>query len=206
MSYKWIFLFLLLGFPVSIYLFLQGFGENKFTVPVFYAEGIPDSVAVCEPTQVPFFVSDFTSSKAGTIPLPKGVVAVDLGTAACDSCQIKVNNLAAVYDKYKSWEPFHMVSLVAGEQGQYYPRSYGKWQIHAVDRVEWLEYGRCGLNIPLKTGQQEPVEKNGTVVLVDENRQIRGYYNVFDRKESDRLIVELEILKRNQKTSYNETK
>jgi hypothetical protein len=32
------------------------------------------------------------------------------------------------------------------------------------------------------------------VVLVDNQEQIRGYYDITDREETDRLIVEIKIL------------
>jgi len=33
------------------------------------------------------------------------------------------------------------------------------------------------------------------VVLVDKKNRIRGYYNILEREETDRLILELRILK-----------
>ena len=58
------------------------------------------------------------------------------------------------------------------------------WESYTVDESTLLNWSRCGL-----------MSKNeNEFVLIDENRNIRGYYNVEDIDEVDRLVVEVKIL------------
>ena len=45
MRKKGIFLFLLIVLPVIIFLFLKRFGRNEFTIPVYYEQGLGDSLS-----------------------------------------------------------------------------------------------------------------------------------------------------------------
>lgn len=66
MSKKVIYLSLALLLPALIFVFLKYFGKNEFDIPVFYANGVGDSSAVCKiKTTGQYYISDsaFSSLK-----------------------------------------------------------------------------------------------------------------------------------------------
>ena len=58
--------------------------------------------------------------------------------------------------------------------------------MEALDSASWAELKYCSMAMT-------PLDNR--VVLVDAAGRIRGYYNILERKETDRLILELRILK-----------
>ncbi|MEQ6121896.1 hypothetical protein [Reichenbachiella sp. MALMAid0571] len=194
MKLKWLFLFFILGFPVSIYIFLQGFGENKFEVQVYYETGIDEPIGECSQVSGQFEVPGYQDFDTTFDTNTEGIVVYDPGTPNCDSCQYKINNLLSLSDKFKEWNDFKIVSLVQGDQTGLYPDSDGNWNV-VTSKGKLIEFVNCGLNLEIPSISDNRITKNGVVVLVDRMKRIRGYYNVFDRKESDRLAVELEILR-----------
>jgi len=195
MKLKWLFLFFILGFPVSIYLFLQGFGDNQFDVEVFYKTGINQPIGGCQKTTEQFRVPNYNQYDSSFDDSIEGVVVYDLGTPNCDSCQFKINNLMSLSDKFRKWSDLKIFSIVNSAQTGIYPNSSANWKVVTNTQNTLLEFARCGLNIEIPAIKGNRITKNGVVVLVDQQQRIRGYYNVFDRKESDRLGVELEILR-----------
>lgn len=195
MKFKWIFLFFILVLPVCIYLFLKSFGDNKFDVPVFYEEGIANPVSSCVddrsgPFEVPALIK---YDSAFQIDI-SGLTILDIGTSSCDSCQQKINNLLSVWDKYKNLKDFNMYSVIEGENRGSYANPDVHWNLYNSSTNQLTEMANCGLNLDLIHSDGKKINKNGVVVLVDGKRRIRGYYNVFDRKETDRLAIELAII------------
>lgn len=206
MKVKWIFLFFLLGLPVGIYLFLQGFGENRFDVPVYYQNGIENPIGNCESGTGQFIVPNYQSFDSSFSKRIEGITVFDLGTPDCDSCQLKTNNLLSVSAKFREWKEFHIESIVGGNSKGLYPTDIPNWSVHLSRNASLLDFANCGLNFEPSEVVGNKILGNGIVVLIDGELQIRGYYNLFDRKEADRLVVELGILKTNKSTLANETK
>jgi hypothetical protein len=59
-----------------------------------------------------------------------------------------------------------------------------------------LDLAQCGFGLEI-TPEARPLN---TIVLVDGQKRIRGYYDIADPKEADRLELEIRILLRNVKT------
>lgn len=205
MNMKWFFLFFLLGLPVGIYLFLQGFGENRFDVPVYYQNGIENPIGNCESGTGQFIVPEYQFFDTSFSKRIEGTIVFDLGTPDCDSCQFKINNLLSVSSKFKGWEEFSITSLLGSSSPGLYPENGSNWFVHLSPGADMAGFSNCGLNLKPSVVEGGKIMRNGVVVLVDEKRRIRGYYNLFDRKEADRLVVELGILKTNKSTLANET-
>jgi protein SCO1/2 len=195
MKLKWIFLFFILGLPVCIYLFLKSFGENKFDVPIFYEDGITNPVSSCSDTSSPFEVPSLIRYDSAFQIVISGLTILDIGTSSCDSCRQKINNLLSVWDRYKDFKDFKMYSLIEGENSGSYDNPNINWSVYNSSTKQLTEMANCVLNLDLIHSDQQRINKNGVVVLVDDKRRIRGYYNVFDRKEADRLAIELEIIR-----------
>ncbi|MFY0654135.1 MAG: hypothetical protein JXQ96_19010 [Cyclobacteriaceae bacterium] len=197
MKLKWLFLGILLGLPVGIYLFLQGFGNNRFEVPVFYEKGIDTPIGSCQDSKSLFKVPTTIQLDHPILVDQKKLTVFDVGTPNCDSCQFKINNMVSVLDRFRNWEGLTVVSIVNGAEVGLYPDSKKDWQVHtSEDGKKVINFANCVLNLEVSSIDDEVI-KNGRVVLVDNQQRIRGYYNVFDRKESDRLAVEIEILRQN---------
>ena len=60
------------------------------------------------------------------------------------------------------------------------------WKISQLDSMDWANLKYCGMAM---------TNLDNRVVLVDKQNRIRGYYNIIEREETDRLILELRILK-----------
>lgn len=206
MKVKWVFLFFLLGLPVGIYLFLQGFGENRFDVPVYYQNGIENPIGNCEPGMGQFIVPEYQSFDSSFSKRIEGFTVFDLGTPDCDSCQFKINNLLSVSAKFQGWKEFHIESIVDDSSHGLYPTDIPNWSVHLAQNARLLDFANCGLNFEPSHVVENKILGNGVAVLIDGKHRIRGYYNLFDRKEADRLVVELGILKTNKSTLSNETK
>jgi hypothetical protein len=88
-----------------------------------------------------------------------------------------------------------MYSLIEGENSGSYDNPNINWSVYNSSTKQLTEMANCVLNLDLIHSDQQRINKNGVVVLVDDKRRIRGYYNVFDRKEADRLAIELEIIR-----------
>ena len=198
MKLKWFFLFFILGLPVCVYLFLKSFGENKFDVPIFYEEGITNPVGSCIDTTGPFEIPSLIKYDSAFQIDISGLTILDIGTSSCDSCRQKINNLLSVWDRYKDLKNFNMYSVIEGENSGSYDNPNINWGVYNSSTKQLTEMANCGLNLDLIHADQQTINKNGMVVLVDGQRRIRGYYNVFDRKETDRLVIELEIIRKEE--------
>ena len=62
----------------------------------------------------------------------------------------------------------------------------GFWKRQALDSVDWAKLKYCDMAMS---------NLDNRVILVDKQNRIRGYYNITEREETDRLILELRILK-----------
>lgn len=187
---KAIILFLTLIFPVLIYLFLQGFGKNEFDIPIYFESGINAPLTGCTP-----------QTQAQPYQLDEAVMEEILGTAAnddrmtvfeignSDTDQLK-NNLYTFLEKYKDQTEVRLVSIKAADDTVFASSRYRAWQRFNLPDSNLMRLGRCILQLNLNA----QLKADSGLVLVDQKRQIRGYYDPFELKEIDRLNTELYIL------------
>ena len=64
------------------------------------------------------------------------------------------------------------------------------WKFKELDSTAWGNLKHCDLIMS---------DLDNRVVLLDTDNRIRGYYNIMEREETDRLIVELRILQLEEK-------
>lgn len=171
---KWLFLFMLIALPVSVYVFLQAFGENKFTIPIYHEEGITDIVTGCNQNLgqhiVPAFVENDSISTQNLI----GIVIYNIGDVDKAQELDKSNNLLMLDEKLDVWNNVVYQDLTSKTD-------------------ELVKFANCGLVLRNIEVVGDYI-KNDTLVLVDNQRRIRGYYSVLDRVEVDRLITEVNVL------------
>ena len=182
---KGLLLFSALLLPVLIFVFLKMFGSNKFDIPVFNHTEISQNVN-CADIQLPHVVkgienslNPITSTSIVNIyhVMPKGVNAEEL------------KRLMVVKDRLTDNEVLiHSIVVmdsatdITGLRQTY--QMGGIWKFHEMRKGELNNSINCQLMI---TG-------NESIVLVDNEGKIRGYYIGSEEEEIDRLILESKIL------------
>lgn len=153
-----------LAMPILVYFFLKAFGKNEFEVAPFYQEGSLPVTSAC--------------LKAYTVPYTVAEAALEgLNWSSTDSLSLVVFPTANFDDAearqrlseaYRSSELKYSTFASEGELQQ--------------DSTDMLR--QCVLFIP----------PNMNSVLIDNKKRIRGYYDLNERKEVDRLVVEVRII------------
>ncbi len=201
MSARWVkvpLLFVLLGIPVVLYLFLQEFGKNEFDLPVYYHEGISDPVSGCETNLVPHTIKQFV----GELPcqlwdcsvVGEKLVVFSFIKSGCSTDHL--GEIARVCNYFEDQTMLHTITVpmdagVSEEVLNLNTKFYGltrevwswwQYQSNVIDLVQ------CGFNLSLDCAT------SAQVVLLDKQFQIRGYYLASDLQEMDRLLTEIKIL------------
>lgn len=186
---KFIFLFLLLALPVLIYLFLQGFGENKFAIPVYYTEGLTKAKKGCEQsgTNEPYLVNLNAINEILQDDITGLITVYEVGNATSD--QLK-NNLYTFLNKYEGFDSIRLLSINRTVDSIDFRSRYAAWKRYNLPDSDLLRFGRCILQMDL----DDNYLADSGLVLIDRNQQIRGYYDPAVLKEIDRLNTELYIL------------
>ena len=174
-GWKLLLLFLILVLPGLVFTFLKMFGENKFDVPVFYSEGLN--------------ISDCPDSKG-----PHKIPAIDsLGLSGKEYKLIYVNNQMPSKEQLNELRRISMnnpeVDLLLfysneADSGSYENYRQENWELRQLKKQDLQELNHCGFgNID-----------NQSLLLTDPERQIRGFYDLNQKKELDRLEGEIKIL------------
>lgn len=186
-SIKFIFLGVLLLFPVLIYLFLQGFGKNEFEIPIFHQEGV-EMLYECDSlrTSTQYFVElERVSMVFPEWEIKGKTLVLDLGNITNSEIQ---NNVNSFLEKYKRNPNVLLLSL--GNLAEDCEESkYANWKCSTLSDDELKNIAQCELRIAESMANQ--------LVLIDSERRIRGYYNPTELSEIDRLNTEIHILLNN---------
>jgi protein SCO1/2 len=190
MKKKGIFLFLLILLPVLIFLFLKGFGRNEFSIPVYYEQGLGDSLSTpCLDRAKQQYYVQSPFSAAGKIKI------IHFERVDGPLTLFRMEELERVQDVFGEDPEVELVTSVNGvsmkvqEIEDYSARVFFNdafWKRQELDSTAWAELKYCDVAMS---------DLDNRVVLVDKQNRIRGYYNITERDETDRLILELRILK-----------
>ncbi len=173
-AFKIFFLVVALVVPSLIYVFLRGFGDNKFEIPVFYQEGIPFSgCKVVSSKQHLVQFEDYKLHFTQLFYFPMWVNDAEF-YQQCNRIAEKYSNVVftAIADS-SNYNILGNVLLVSNEAHLY-------------------EIANCDLVLGQETAITEPIYNK--LVLVDKHKQIRGYFNGNEMEDMDRLNIELDIL------------
>jgi hypothetical protein len=189
---KQVILLLTLAIPVAVFLFLKIFGENKYEVPVFFAQGIEGCSNQSQP-----HVVNLKSLKIS--PKSHCVVAVMDSNDNAANREL-ITELVRVQDGfYNSGEPqFILLTNLQSQQTKTGLIDLCKaiglnptfTILHNLSASEMSDFMECGLGLGKPDGGQ-PTD----LILIDDEGRIRGFYPRNDKEETDRLILELKILK-----------
>jgi protein SCO1/2 len=194
---KVLLLIFILGMPVLIYLFLQGFGENQYEIPVLYQDGLEIPNQDCPDFKVPHRVDQIINEGPcenwNCSPIGQKMT---LFSFASSDCQHHLSEIARVCNLFKDQEKFNSITIpldddVSNDMIASYLEQY------PIKPDAWIWWTHdfyvntimsCGFNLSLDCSSIEQV------VLVDQNAQIRGYYRIEETEELDRLVTEITIL------------
>ena len=172
MNKKWLYLFLALALPGLIFVFLKKFGKNEFALPVYFEKGIvADSLCGFSSNTV-YQVPDSTIAKY--FSWKSGARVVVVYPFVKDDLS-EVERIGSKYSK----EELEM-ALLSGIPNN----------PHSTLPVQFLDYNQFGITVHCLFRVQEP----WSVVLLDNENKIRGFYDGSRRDEMDRLDLELSIL------------
>ena len=166
-------LLIILAIPAFVFIFLHGFGENRFEIPVYYQDGIDTTFASCD-WETPHIVNiDGFAGKTTVVGFGKE--------------QLKdLNRLGVDYEQEGTFQTFAFTSEES-DSNRYYNSLIFK---QTGDLSSLLA---CSFVVNESTISEYPL------ILVDTEQRIRGYYYISDVEEFERLIHELNIIFENLK-------
>ena len=195
MKAKGIFLFLLILLPVIIFLFLKFFGANNYSIPVYYPNGIGDTLqqVTCLDRTAGQYVAESALLEKGKSKV------VHFERMDGPVLKTRLEELEKVQDVFFDNPNVQLTTYLNSSsiQGDAI-EGYNKrvifldqfWKFQELDSMAYSNFKHCDLVMS---------DLDNRVVLVDADNRIRGYYNIMEREETDRLIVELRILQTEKK-------
>ncbi|MEM6845168.1 MAG: hypothetical protein AAF632_23350 [Bacteroidota bacterium] len=191
-------LILLLAIPIFFVLFFELFSTSHYAIPVYYETGI-DSLAECEPSQSIHQVSTLSArnvvgDQPQSLEFTNILRAVYILPTECsEDCRTILEELARVQGVLESQTSLQTV-LIGGDPSfsdlaEEYASSQSTWLFLEGTGAQFPSFLQCELVLP-----RVNIPLHETLVLVDQQGRIRGYYRGTDASEIDRLIAEIRIL------------
>jgi len=217
--FKFGMLFILILLPVLFYLFFHAFGENHFSLRIYYPRGVDTVLVNGNPRidSVYHTVPDFNLiSQTGDIVTQKNlagkIYVADFFFTRCPSiCPVMTSELTRVAEVFAdnpdikiisyTVDPEHDTVEVLRDYAARYNADPNQWHFVTGRKKEIYDLARKGYFIAAKEGDTGPVDfiHSQRFVLVDKEKRIRGYYDGTDKKDVDRLITEIGVLLINNK-------
>jgi len=186
---KSIFLVLIILLPVAIFIFLKSFGSNQFDIPIYYQQGVVDTLEnnCGRGNAAPYLVHTKPAAQiVHKIYHFEKEVTTDLQFRLQELERIQnaigKNNGVLLFSFLNSPNITKRAFERFDDRVSYDPSF---WSVRPVDAATYDVFKNCELVMN---------DADNRVVLVDKEERIRGYYDISDREETDRLIVELKIL------------
>jgi hypothetical protein len=194
---KFIFLILTLAIPVSIFLFLKIFGNNEFEVPVLFEEGLPECGDSGQLHRIPpLEFMNISDETIDTQDLDGFLIFCVFKAADTTRLDEYIIELVRIQDAFYeigsptfvllSEERSLMSGIIAktkdiGLQAKHYQLGY-------LGQGKFNEFLKCGLGLA-SSG-------SANLVVADHERRIRGLYYVMELEQTEQLILELKILRK----------
>lgn len=205
---------IILMLPVFIFIFLRTFGENVYTVPIYFGNGIPEDSVGCQKSDVPhripaFVLEDVNNRKITEKVLDNKYTIIDLyASSYLELNSNKEFQISRILRDAGSASDLQVLRICydhdATATGDNIEFTNSIDNVHVIKafgiKEDIFKLAHCGLvllNFPLNASEIQI--QNNTFVLVDQERRIRGYYNGTDFDETDRLMIELDIIVKEDK-------
>lgn len=199
--------------PVLIFMFLRGFGENQYDLPVFFQKGVENPFEECPVTDsTQHFIPDFSFTNQEGLPIGRTemegkITVVDFFFTSCPSiCPVMSKEMERVNDMFRdeprvqimsiSIDPEYDTPAILKEYAIEHNAISGKWHFLSGPKAETYQLARCGFVIPTIDGNGVPDDFVHTdkFILVDALGRIRGYYSGTNREAVDLLMLETKVL------------
>ncbi|MFW5759437.1 MAG: hypothetical protein ACOCXH_00485 [Cyclobacteriaceae bacterium] len=190
----------LLAIPVLIYLFLQIFGQNYYSLPIYYqnnATSAPDDCTnFTEAQQVDWSNIQKYSSQLN-LNNEKITVFAAISDDCDQECQIKFNQASRLANNYVNQDSLQIVVVIINEQSSdtseiKKPTDLNNLKFVNLNVELWRQFSHCELLLPYSDISE--VNINDQFVLLDGKSRIRGYYNGLSLEDIDRLTTEIRLL------------
>ncbi len=210
---KFMVLVCILMIPILIILFLRGFTQNQYDIPVFFEKGVEDPFEVCDyPDEQQHYIPKFSfvshdNDMIGRAEMENKLTIVDFFFTSCPSiCPVMSNELERVQDAFRnekevqiysiSIDPEYDTPAVLAEYATLHGATKGKWFFLNGPKEKTYDLARCGFALPMVDGNGNPDDfvHSDKFILIDGRGRIRGYYSGTEREEVDKLILETKIL------------
>lgn len=133
------------------------------------------------------------------------VYVADFFFTSCDAiCPMMNSQLTRVQEAMGDETNYRIISYSLDPENDSVPvlRSFARkfqakdevWHLLTGDKTEIYNLGSVGYKQPVLTDSNGVINHSGRIVLVDEQRMIRGFYNALDSAEVDMLINDLSYL------------
>ena len=174
---KVLFLIAALVVPSMIYIFLRGFGFNKFEIPVYYEDGI--SIEGCDASDSTHTVQfeDYALHGPQLFYFPQWINDEEF-----------YRQCKRIRDK----QPEVVFTAIADSSNYTFVGNL----LLVPDEEHLYEIANCALVLGQEGSISEPLYNQ--LVLVDSKKRIRGYFDGNELEEMDRLDMELDILKKEE--------
>lgn len=207
-------LVLVLVIPALVFLFLKQFGQNHYAVRKFYPTKI-DTVKVNGQVKLdtvfhkipPFKLIDQSGNVVTNKTFDHSIYVADFFYTKCPNvCPKLSSQLSRVQDAFENnndvkilshtVDPTHDSAEVLTDYASSYGALAGKWYFVTGSKKDIYDLARNGYFVSATTGTggEEDFLHSEKFVLIDKNKNIRGYYNGTDPEDVDRLILEIKIL------------
>lgn len=176
---KVVLLFFALLLPVLIFLFLRSFGKNEFEVPVLFADSV-SAPAMCTAYTYakPYTVADSTLKTIGWKANDSLTLIVFADTIAERNHERGIQ-LGRVKAEFKN-ESYKILYVSLKRENTMITEN-----LYSVSATAFAELRSCVFLMKL----------SDDVVIVDARKRIRGQYNLQEREDADRMIMqEMNIL------------
>ena len=189
-------LLFLLAIPILILVFLEIFGQQHYSIPTdpAEAEGLSAEVPAGSLGRTFQFTTLPVNPRGNPVSdrllTGKETIIFPVNNADSDTARTVLEKLARVQDVFEDEDNVQILAVVDTQDlsklsslAQQYRSQAPRWQFLA-------NTSRANILSPvLPTGTSA-----ATVLLVDEDQNVRGYYDGMQEDEIDRLVVETRIL------------
>ena len=187
--------------PSAIYIFLQVFGVNEYSLPIYRTV---DGLDVVSSSERPYM--DGMMDNHGTFAdvasvidqssLKGSISIVELLTSDVDPTRRnrQIQRIADLFEGEPSVRIIRIIEqdiLGSNENDLRFFTGSENICIYASSYEEMVKYATKGLGINLDTQHHQAIDQ---LVLMDRQGRIRGYYTSTEFEEMDRLVLEIKIL------------
>jgi hypothetical protein len=190
---------ILLSLPVVVFLFLKFFGSNNYEVPVYELAERDD----CVESQLKIQGENSTGSDEFVRKVSNSdaqyVIWALVDQKVLASLEIHLMHLSRIYDTFQNDGDVRILSIISSEIEDGIIDNYLRSrENHISGDLQWYlgmisQRGQYSNLLNCKLGIDNTNASN--LFLFDDAGRLRGYYNSIDDDETERLILELKILK-----------